>query len=212
MDDKELNGLKIDVHIAEYEALRTEIEWLIKDGTMYQNLVFTLMGVVIAAEGWIYQNAPNLVIPVLLVIPFLFSLLGYLYIRQHEEVYIIASYLKDNLRPKLRKLLGDEELWQWEEFKSKKTDKFFNKGKMRFITSDKMITILRAMLFVLPSFIAIILITVYVLRGGIKALETNFGDGLIYLFLMLYFIDLLVFLSFIVFMIFRSNLRKRFEI
>jgi hypothetical protein len=90
--------------LAEYQALRAEIEWLINDGTRYQNFAITLLGIIGATIGWLLKEASALLLPTLLAVPFIFCLLGFLYSRQHEEVYIVAAYLKDYLRPRVRQL------------------------------------------------------------------------------------------------------------
>src|ERR1035441_2219876 len=141
--------LALDAWLVEYKCLRSEIEWLIDGGAKYQNLAVTLMGLIFTAIAWIVKEAPVLLVPTLLVAPFLFTLLGFLYCRQHEEVYVVAAYLKDYVRPRVRCLVNDDAIWGWEEFKAKHAEHW------------SMVFALRAMLFVAPSIGSIIAVLAY---------------------------------------------------
>src|SRR3989304_4303082 len=89
---------RLTAYLAEYSALRSEIEWLVRDGTQYQGLAVKLIGVVFGAAAWIIHQVPDLLLPLLLVVPFVFCTLGFLFSRQHEEVYIVARYITDYIR------------------------------------------------------------------------------------------------------------------
>lgn len=141
--------------LAEYQALRAEIEWLINDGTRYQNFAITLLGIIGAMIGWLLKEASALLLPTLLVVPFIFCLLGFLYLRQHEEVYIVAAYLKDYLRPRVRQLVGDEYVWGWEEFKNERWDAMFRRRRFKAFGINDTVFLLRAMLFIIPSVLAL---------------------------------------------------------
>jgi hypothetical protein len=139
----------LETWLAEYTSLRAEISWLIDGGTKYQNFAITLLGLLFTALAWVIEHAPRMLIPMLLVAPFLFTLLGFLYCRQHEEVYVVAAYLKDYVRPRVRCLVNDDAIWGWEEFKAKHAEHW------------SMVFALRAMLFVAPSIGSIIAVLVY---------------------------------------------------
>lgn len=144
--------------LAEYQALRAEIEWLINDGTRYQNFAITLLGVIGAAIGWLLKENSVLLLPALLVIPFIYCLLGFLYSRQHEEVFVVAAYLKDYVRPRVRQLVGDDSIWGWEEFKSQRwesTGRSRRWMRSRPFGTNNIVFLLRAMLFVAPSVVAL---------------------------------------------------------
>jgi hypothetical protein len=146
--------------LAEYQCLRAEIEWLINDGTRYQNFAITLVGIIGAAIGWLLKEAPIILIPTLLVVPFVFCLLGFLYSRQHQEVYIVAAYLKDYVRPRVRELVGDESLWGWEEFKSQEWRALSPYRRFKPFGLNDIVFLLRAMLFILPSIVALSVVVI----------------------------------------------------
>lgn len=154
--------------ITEYNALRLEIEWLIKDATQYQNFAIALMGATIPAIAWVLEKSPNLLNPLLLVIPFVFCLLGFLFFRQHEEVYVVAAYLRESVRPQLWNELKDKSLWQWEEFKHKRSNEINNKGIYKYLSSGRMVLILRTSLFLMPSIISIFAMITQVASKGFQ--------------------------------------------
>lgn len=142
-----------EVHVAEYLALRSEIEWLIKDGSQYQAYAIALVAAVPALLQFLYQSAPETLLPTLLIVQFPFVLLGFLYYRQLEEIHIVAGYLANSLRPRVREITDDPHAWSWEEYK----DAFSlpGVGILCRISSGKIILVLRALLFLLPSVIAV---------------------------------------------------------
>lgn len=149
---------KLEAYLAEYHSLRTEMEWLIKGGDQYQNFTIALVGAAVTILPWILDKAPSLLIPTLLILPLLFSLLGLLYLRQHEEVYVIAAYLSEYIRPRVRHLVKDSEAWGWEEFKAQRSKEAFGSGHLSFFSTSKIIVILRSSLFLFPSLAALIVI------------------------------------------------------
>ena len=72
---------KLNTYLTEYQALRAEIDWLIRDGTQYQKFSIAILSIIFAGIGWIIQNAIELLIPILLTIPFIFCVLGYLFFK-----------------------------------------------------------------------------------------------------------------------------------
>jgi len=149
--------------VAEYLALRSEIEWLIKDGSQYQSFAIALLAAALPVLQFLSERNQLVFLVALLLIPFLFCLLGFLYFRQHEEVYVIAAYLKESLRPRVRALTGDDKLWAWEEFKH---DHATSIGRlMTWISRGHTFFILRALLFALPSILAVSVASVLMSRG-----------------------------------------------
>lgn len=201
---------KLNAYLAEYQALRSEIEWLIRDSTQYQKFAFTLLGIVFMALGWITQKAPDLIVPTLLAVPYLFCVLGLLYIRQHEEVYIVAAYLKEHMRPKIRSLLSDQHLWGWEEFKAKRTNELLEGSFLKPLSTGRMINILRTMLFAVPSFVSVVAVTVYAFSKGFHNLLGIYDWGLSMVLIICYLFDLIVLSYFLGYQFARTNLAKRF--
>ncbi len=152
----------VNAWISEYHALRTEIEWLNSDGSRYQTFAISLLSVVGGVIGWLSANTPTILLPALLIIPFIFCLLGFLYLRQHEEVFVIASYIKDYIRPRLRELTKDQSLWGWEEFKWQKLNSRKH-AQSKWFTVTEMVFFLRGMLFIMPSIAALIAVLLFLL-------------------------------------------------
>jgi hypothetical protein len=156
---------RLEAYLAEYNALRAEIEWLIRDGNQYQALALTFGALIVSALGYVTQQAPELLPAGLLIVPFPLCLLGFLFFRQHEEVYVVAAYLSESVRPRVRNLVGDQELWQWEEFKTHRLD-LLRSGPLRMLPAARIVLLFRALLFVMPSILAtVVAATLLVLPG-----------------------------------------------
>ncbi len=149
---------KLEAYLAEYQSLRAEMEWLIRGADQYQNLTFALIGAAATIFPWVLDKAPILLVPTLLILPLLFSLLGFLFLRQHEEVYVVAAYLSEYIRPRIRLLVGDSEAWGWEEFKDQRSREVLGRGPLAFFSKSKIIVFLRSSLFVLPSVAALVIV------------------------------------------------------
>ncbi|SRR5579871_682759 len=149
---------KLETYLAEYVALREEIKWLVQEAGQYQNFAIVVIGATLSLVPWVLDKAPMLLTPVLLIVPFVFSLLGFLYLREHEEVYVVAAYLREYLRPQVRLLIKDREAWGWEEFKDKRSREVFSGDVLRFLSTTRIIVILRSSLFLLPSTISLLFI------------------------------------------------------
>lgn len=207
--DQNFTEQSLNAWLAEYQALRVEIEWLIRDGTQYQKFAIALLGIVFAAIGWITQSAKILLLPTLLVIPFLFCLLGFLYIRQHEEAFIIGAYIKDYVRPKVRELLSTDDLWGWEEFKWKTNDKLCEVKIFKLLSSSKMIFILRSCIFIFPSFVCLASAVGYSTIQGATLLLQTYKWPLFTLFILCFLFDIIVFVIFSLYLFTQTNLSKR---
>lgn len=203
-----LTEQKLAAWLAEYQALRTEIEWLIQDGTRYQNFAITLVGIVIAALGWILKDPADLLLPILLAIPFVFSHLGFLYLRQHEEVFVIAAYLREYLRPRVRSLLSDDSLWGWEEFKAKRTQELTSRTLVSFLSTNTVIVMLRTLLFLLPSLLALLAATLYSLQAGLDKLRLTYSDPSVVTLSVIFLFDVLLVVLFAIHVVRRGDFLK----
>jgi hypothetical protein len=152
-DDR--SDAQLQAYLAEYQALRAEIEWLIRDGNQYQAFAIGLLAAALPFIGFVAERASGLVAATLLVVPFPFCLLGLLFFRQHEEVYVVAAYLAESLRPRIRRLVHTPDMWQWEEFKRDRTAIIYQRPFDR-LSISKTILVLRALLFLLPSLGALV--------------------------------------------------------
>jgi hypothetical protein len=198
---------RLEAWLAEYNSLRAEIEWLIEGGAKYQNFAITLLGLLFTAIAWVTQNGTTLIVPTVLVIPFLFTLLGFLYCRQHEEVYVVASYLKQYVRPRLRSIVRDESLWGWEEFKASHSGGGSRPGKTRS-TSAGMVLVLRSMLFVVPSLGSIIAVIAFSIEQGFVRAR-SFLHFVPALFLLWFVFDLLIVSALIFYLLKKTHLPER---
>ncbi len=171
----EMSSAAVEVWLAEYNNLRREIEWLINDATRYQALSISIVTLVAPAVAWVETQAPRLLLSTLLSVPFVVTLLGFLFYRQHEEVHVIAVYLRDYVRPRVRAALADSAIWGWEEFKSERHQVLRETSVIRGLSSSTVVMALRSMLFVGPSLVALALAGVTATRLGLAQLLGAFG-------------------------------------
>ena len=200
---------RLSVWLAEYQALRTEIEWLIRDANQYQNFAIALLGAVTAAIAWVFEKAPTLIVHTLLVVPFLFCLLGFLFFRQHEEVYVIAAYLREYVRPQLRLLTKDKALWGWEEFKARRTSQLYKRSLFKALSTSKMVLVLRTLLFLIPSILSLFAIIINVTFQGVHQFVSNYGTINTVFIAIGFFFDVIVVLLLIRKLFTQSDLQRR---
>lgn len=206
--DKDSKELIVNSWLAEYDALRNEIDWLIRDANQYQNFAIVLIGVLVGAFSWILDKTPSLMLPTLLIIPLVFCLLGFLFYRQHEEVYIVAAYLHDYIRPHLRMLIGDNSIWEWEEFKSR--NKAQIKGnRFTSLSTNTLVLILRSSLFLLPSIVALLIVIGEVITCGFPYYMNMYGMLVFWVLSFGFMADAVFIFLFIGFLLARGNLSTR---
>ena len=148
------------------------------------SLSVTLFTAIIAFKTFFLNtNFELAAIPVLLIIPIPFLLFAALFQHQHIEVYIVASYISNCLRPQVRKLCSDgTRIWQWEEWKSHISTKEPNPGFIDFA---------RILVFLLPVALSLAFACYKVFAGQCprQSLENVYGTygafswGLLALFL-----------------------------
>ena len=170
--------------LSEYQALRNEIAWLIKNENTYMSLSITLFTAIIAFNKFFLDvNFEFAVIPVLLIIPIPFLLFAALFQHQHIEVHIVASYISNCLRPQVRKLCSDgAQIWQWEEWKSHISTKGHNSNFIDFA---------RILVFLLPVALSLAFVgcKVFVGQCPLQSIENvcstygAFSWGLLFLFI-----------------------------
>lgn len=203
---------RLEAYVAEYQALRAEIEWLIKGGEQYQNFAIALLGASATLLPWVLTNDPNFFVPSLLTLPFLFSLLGFLYLRQHEEVFVVASYLKDYIRPRIRGLTNDPEMWAWEEYKAGKSLRAFGTGPLGWFSAAKIVFMLRSGLFLIPSLACLAIVTSTGIDLNLKGVIASLPDKQS-LFILAYAswcaVDAILVLAFAVYLWAHSDLARR---
>jgi hypothetical protein len=140
--------------LAEYQSLIGEMRWL-REEAQYQRLSVTLLVGLVPLLGLVSSISPDLLIPTLLVAPVPFAVLGYLFFRQHEEVYVVAAYLRDQVRPRIRNLTAQPAIWGWEEFKHTHFESGRH-GVLGLLNSGKVALMMRLLLFLLPAVVSTI--------------------------------------------------------
>ncbi len=164
---------RVDAHLAEYEALRHEIEWLIRDASQYQTYALGLIAVLPAAFALLVDTRQAwLVAPAILVASAAFCLFGYLFFRNHQEVYVIAGYLAREVRPQVWALVGSENLWGWEEYKAKTYRILRRSSRLGGLASLTFVVMLRLLVFLLPAAVGVVTVLVMLIRGAFSMATT----------------------------------------
>lgn len=141
--------------IAEYGALRREIELLIEHQKEIMNfsiLTFVAMaglfGIVFETDILSKNEGISQVFPyIYLVFPSIFLLLALLYADKTVRILRAAAYLHSDLRERISRICEDTEVWRWELYKSDK-DSFK-------VTLASRLDWMRWLIFILPSIISI---------------------------------------------------------
>jgi hypothetical protein len=158
--DSSAPGL-VDAILAEYAALRSEIEWLIKDAGQYQTYALGLIAVLPPAFALLLGAKRDwLTIPAIIIANSTFCLFGYLFFRSHQEVYVVASYLKNVVRPKIRQLTGSESVWDWEEYKARANLDIRHSSRLGLLGSPRFVWLVRLLVFVLPAAVGVVAVAV----------------------------------------------------
>ena len=182
----------ISACIAEYNARRDEIGWLINGAQSYQALSIALVcGFIGFLAGIAGKHSPY-EIYVFLFTPPVLSLLGFLYFRQHQEVYVVAACIDQKIVPTLRRAIGSDDVFVWERHKAS--------APQGIKPAAVMVNFLRLLLFALPSLLAL----------GAAASDIELPDGHMSLAtgfqMFLWLVDALILVAFLWVAIFASNL------
>lgn len=108
---------RLTATLTEFQCLRTEIEWLIRNGMRYQQFAMALAAAGLSAGTVTLTQDPGLYPGLAAAISIVLSWLGILYHWEHVEIHVVASYLQKVVRKKVRQLSGDLSWWHWEEHK-----------------------------------------------------------------------------------------------
>jgi hypothetical protein len=155
----------VDAVLAEYAALRSEIEWLVKDAGQYQTYALGLIAILPPAFALLLGTKRDwLIIPAIMIANSTFCLFGYLFFRSHQEVYVVAAYLKNVLRPKIRKLTGSASVWDWEEYKTKANLDIRHSSKLGLLGSPRFVWLVRLLVFLLPATVGVTAMAVIFFR------------------------------------------------
>jgi len=111
MRKKVQNVDKINVALAEFDALRVEIQWR---STMQHGLL-NLSLVATAALGTIAFSGLSRV-GILLLLPIVGSVFGFLYFDHDVAVSRAGDYIREELRPALKRYTGWDDALGWEDY------------------------------------------------------------------------------------------------
>ena len=151
----------VDAILAEYAALRSEIEWLIKDAGQYQTYALGLIAILPPAFALLLGTKHDwLTIPAIVIANSTFCLFGYLFFRCHQEVYVVAAYLKNVVRPKIRQLTGSDSVWDWEEYKAKADLDIRHSSTLGLLGSPRFVWLVRLLVFLLPATVGVVAVAV----------------------------------------------------
>ena len=104
-----------DSILAEYNVLREEIKQYHSDRTNYINFSVGLtIGLVVLISSKDISGTYRSI--VLILSPFIYSILAFLYIDKSFRVIRIADYIENSLRPRLEQLLNHT-IFHWENYK-----------------------------------------------------------------------------------------------
>lgn len=179
--------------LAEYDALRIEIAWLIEHGGQLQNYAIGLsVGILPVVTVILQTGKAGLLVGVLLSLPIALSLLGLLYFRQHQEVYVVASYIKEEIRPLIRELCEREDLWTWEEFKKERLELLSARSPIHGASRPASVLLLRLAIFILPAAASLMLAISVSLAQGTRSLYSTYTVGGTFALLLLCSLDLVL--------------------
>jgi hypothetical protein len=165
---------RLSANLAEYSALREEIKWLNQEAAQYQNFAIALLPVFVAAISLTIKSNRTLM-PILLIAPVPFCILGLLYLRQRLEVQVVADYIRYELRDQVRQVLQDEDkrLWRWEEYKARRSKG--SRHRWSFLAGENGILLQRALLFLLPGVCALICALFVATSKGPQSFQASFS-------------------------------------
>src|SRR5258708_22527640 len=141
----------LQVHLAEYSALRNEINAFhaIEHQTLNFNIAIlaALVGF-LAKAGGLSSYRPL----ILLLVPLPFLLLGFFFGYAQMRIIQVATYIHKQLRSKVQVVLDHDDIWAWEDFRRK--EKRPGEGKCPALTLSNSLGFLRWFLFLWPVWLA----------------------------------------------------------
>ena len=150
LSEERINGI-IDVHIAEYNALRREIDLYHQHQKRIMQFMIviltTLLGILGSQSSRTIASLQPL-LPAFLLFPLIFTLLSLLYLDRTIRIIRIADYLHNHLRNNVEEITAAN-IWQWEIYKSH-TELF---DRRVALILDRV----RWMMFVIPSILCVMI-------------------------------------------------------
>lgn len=138
----------LQIFLAEYNALRREIELLIEHQKDIMNFsILTIVAMVGLAGVLIEANEMHEFSYIYLAFPLIFLSLALLYADKTVRILRAADYIHNYLRKRIIDKYGEEKLLKWEHYKSHESS--YSKGFARILDKARWI------IFILPSAISI---------------------------------------------------------
>jgi hypothetical protein len=201
----EVRDPAVDACLAEYHALRGEMLWLREEAAQYQGFALAITAALGPLLGFELASHTKWVIPTMVVVPLPFAVLGFLFFRQHLEVYIVAEYIRKHIRDKIRTLCSAQrhgpprtdaemaaikDLWNWEEVKSEEFRDFVKIRWLDFIVAHKLAVFMRTALFLGPAVAAMVTAVALVLQSNMRSLYTEYSKAGCWLMLVCFVADI----------------------
>ena len=171
--------------LAEFHALREEMRWLREEAAQYQAFTLTIIAAAGPLIGFELSSHKMWVLPTMVVLPLPFTILGFLFFHQHLEVYVVAGYIRDGIRPHMERLCdseGDEHLplpkyaiWEWERYKAEIFARLPRAPWLDFAVGSRTTHFMRSVLFLGPALVSIAAEIIVAVQYGSDRLERAYG-------------------------------------
>lgn len=106
-----------DALVTEFQCLRSEIQWLIANGMRYQQFAIVIAAAGLSASTFTISQYPHLYPALGFALSAVLCWLGILYYWEHVEIHVVAGYLQQVVRAKVRMATRVDTWWEWEEYK-----------------------------------------------------------------------------------------------
>lgn len=118
--------LILNVYLKEYEATRSEINLRLKEKDTIVRYTVLLVSAIIFGLWREHDNLNQifLMVVLLLIIPFISILLTFVSNWHDEMIVALASYIEQELKPKINNLFGTTNLLGWDSFLQKFREQF----------------------------------------------------------------------------------------
>ena len=104
MDQQGLQEKKLDWFITEYQALRGEINGRSREQFICIVGSITFLGSILA----FVSNDPNTFSPLLIVIPWILGIFGFIWTDHSHHIFLLGSYIRERIEPRMSEKGG----WQ----------------------------------------------------------------------------------------------------
>jgi|GEM_PF-4287560 len=181
----EAENPSLNACLAEFHALREEMRWLREEAAQYQAFALALVAAAGPLIGFELSSHKAWVLPTTVIIPLPFTVLGFLFFHQHLEVYVVAGYIRDGIKPHIERLCGTESnkhpvlpeyaIWEWERYKAEIFARLPTARWLDFAVGHRTTHFMRSVLFLGPALASIAANVVVVRHYGYGRLRDAYG-------------------------------------